>query len=218
MADGPDPDGGGPADGPDARLPGGDGPAAGPGDRGPAPDSRSPAGPDPLVVWCLATFHAAFLVAVGVLALHRSGAAGDLLAGLGTLQGFALFLALWTVTWWTTRRWLAEATVDARAGTTPSVGASLVPALKWGGLDGLVFLLFLVAVLLVPNAVAAGTVSAVYVLALLVLVGSLVAAVVGALVGGLFALVDLALLRAAGYGPRPGAGRADAGGGPDPEP
>ncbi|UPW00158.1 hypothetical protein M0R88_16795 [Halorussus gelatinilyticus] len=153
---------------------------------------------DPLVVWALASFHTAALTAVLVGAIYLSGALGDLLSGLDTLLGLGLYLGLWATTWWTTRR--AFAAIGA-AGRDGPVSRSVVlgTAGKWAGVDGVLFLWVLVGVF------AASTVSVesvdlrgVFYFLAIAGVASLLAFVVGAIVGLLFAALDLAAFRVAG--------------------
>lgn len=182
-----------PAAGPVAGDPAADEPADGE-ESAAAPDARP--GPPRLVVWAAGSLHAALLVALLASALHLSGAAGDVLAGLGTLPGIAVYLYLWAVTTVATRRALrtAELGADGRVGRP---GRAAVAAAVWGAATGLAFLLG-------PLVVAGGFVlvtsgpDVLVFLALVGLAGSVVAAVVGGLVGLAFAGLDLLLVRAAG--------------------
>lgn len=143
-----------------------------------------------LLAWGLAGFHASFLVATLVTGLYLAGAAGDLLAGLDTRVGLALYGYLWAATWWTNRRWLAAVDlVDDRTG------AVLRAATRWGAVTGL---LLFVGPLAVASAfvVSGGGLGAIPFVLLGGVVGAILAAAVGALVGGLFAALDLLLLRA----------------------
>jgi hypothetical protein len=137
-------------------------------------------GPDPLLAWALAAFHATALVAVGVLAIHLDARAGYVLQDRSTALGFAAFLYLWATAWWTARGWLRD-------------GGALADALTWGSANGLAVFAPGFLVVFVPLAFN-GASPAFLLLALVV--GALVAAAVGALVGGLFAVLDRALLRA----------------------
>jgi hypothetical protein len=157
-------------------------------------EAPSPAvGPSPLFVWATGSFHAAFLVAALVAGLHRSGAAGDLLEGVGTLPGALAYLYLWGVTLWTTRQALRAAGVSPGESHV-GVGA-LRSALVWGGVTGGAFFGALFVVLAGSIFVRAGL-DAVGLVVLIGVGGGLLAVLVGALVGGLLALVDLAALRA----------------------
>jgi hypothetical protein len=148
-----------------------------------------------LFAWATGSLHAALLVALGVAGLHLSGALGDLLGGLGTLPGAVAYCYLWGVTVVATDQALRQGEISPVGGVPDARGAATA-ALVWGGTTGLAMfapVLVLVAGLLLFN-VGIGAALAVFVVAVL---GSLVAAAVGALVGGLFALLDVALLRAA---------------------
>ncbi|UPV74108.1 hypothetical protein M0R89_16405 [Halorussus limi] len=159
---------------------------------------------DPLVVWTLASFHTAALTAVLVAALYLSGALGDLLAGLDTVVGLGLYLGLWASTWWTTRRAFAAI---AAAGDDASLSVVLGTGGKWAGVDGVLFLWILVAVVVFPVGSVEGP-EAVLSFIAVVGVGSLLAFVVGTVVGLLFAALDLAAFRVAG-GLAPGSRERD---------
>lgn len=148
-----------------------------------------------LFVWATGTFHAALLVTVLVAALHRSGAAGDLLQGVGTIPGALVYLYLWAVTLATTRRALRTSGVTP-AGGVPDGKTALRSALFWGGVTGLGFYAGPYAIVAL-GIVLRGGLDAVGVVVLLLAVGGIVATVAGAVVGAVLALLDLALLRAA---------------------
>ncbi|MFB6122092.1 MAG: hypothetical protein ABEJ78_01355 [Haloferacaceae archaeon] len=132
---------------------------------------------DPLLAWGLASAHVALLVVVPVLGLSRVGALGSLLHGVGTGVGLGLYLLLWGLTWATNRRWLAEADFDDPRRT-------VVAGTKWGAVTGLGFFYGLLA------AVASATGDLAF-LAILALVGTAFSPLVGALVGGVFAALDV---------------------------
>lgn len=146
-----------------------------------------------LMVWTVASFNAALLVAVAVGLLYAAGGLGDRLAALDTSIGVVAYLYLWAVTWWTNRRGLdaVEPGLLSEDGNAIDV---LVGALRWGAVAGvLVFVpaFAAVAVLVGGNAGLA----AVPFLALGAGIGGLLAAGVGAIVGGLLGIVDLLLAR-----------------------
>jgi hypothetical protein len=143
-------------------------------------DDDAPSATTELRALALASFHVATLVAVGVGLLHAGSLVGDLLSGLGTLPGVALYLLLWLLTWRTNRRWLLA--------HGPPGWDAVRPALTWGAVTGVGFLLGVLAALAVVLEPAD-----LVVLVIFAGVGAPVAAVVGALVGGVFALVDAAL-------------------------
>lgn len=149
--------------------------------------------PDPLVAWALGAFHAALLVAVLVALGHAADALGEL-GDLNTAVGLALYLVLWVLSWGVGRRVLAE--VPASQAAEPD---GLSRALRWGALGGAAtgagFLLVTVLVAFVPRALIGGEI---VVVAYISLLGAVVAAAVGTVVGGLFALLDVALIRVAG--------------------
>lgn len=149
--------------------------------------------PSALLAWSLAGFHVALLVALLVAGLYLGGAAGDLLAGLDTVVGLALYGYLWAVTWWTNRRWIATTGLVTTGRPTP--GAVLGSAIQWGGATGLLFLVVPLAVV-VGFLVVTGGLGALPFALLVVVIGGLLAAAIGAVVGGLLAGLDLVLLRA----------------------
>lgn len=151
--------------------------------------------PDPLLVWCLAAYHTGLFVLVPVTLVHWVGALGDLLGGLSTLVGLVLYLALWATTWWTNRRLLAT-TPLGRAGRLAVLKASV----KWGGVTGGCFFLELVGVAVAQVGLAGGfgvpDLASVPPLLVLLALGTLVAFVVGGLVGVVQATLDLAAVHA----------------------
>jgi hypothetical protein len=146
---------------------------------------RERVGVDPLLAWGLASFHAAALLVVPLWLAHvvAPAAVGDLLGGLDTRVGLGLFLVLWGSTWWSNRRYLAAcAFVD--------VSKTLTMGAKWGAVTGLPLLgCVVLGVLVATNPTFA---------ALLLVTGALVAPLVGAVVGVVFAGVDVVLARMAG--------------------
>ncbi|KAA9399963.1 hypothetical protein Har1130_02465 [Haloarcula sp. CBA1130] len=145
-----------------------------------------------LTTWTLATFDTALFVLLGVLAAHASGDLADLLAGLNTLVGVAVFCYLWAlfvlaVRWVHSRVSLGDAPPQALA----------LHGIVAGCATGIAFLLGLFAVALVP-ALQRGGIRLQSVL-LVLLIGAGVAAVVGGVVGVLASLLDIAVYKLAGY-------------------
>ena len=162
-----------------------------------------------LLAWALATFHTAFFIVALVSVLYWLGSLGGLLGSLNTLLGFALFGILWLSTWWTTRRTLRRV---ARLYQAPSF-AELVwgvenpplfsagffsQAVWWGGVNGAVFFLCILGLLLVNTLVFilanpgedVGLINLVF----LGLIGVIVAGIVGAAAGLVLAVIDALLL------------------------
>jgi len=136
---------------------------------------------DPLLAWTLASFHTTTLLAAPLLLLYAVDALGSLLQGVHTATGLGLYLALWGLTFWTNRRWLGATRRDGWGAVRP--GAT------WGSVTGVGFLFVLVA--------AVGlTVAEPVLVAALALVGTPVAALVGAVVGAGFAVLDLLIVEA----------------------
>lgn len=139
----------------------------------------------PLEAWGLATFHVSLLVGALVLAFHRAGTLGLLLQGLGTLPGSGIFLLLWGLATWTTRKALGRLGAQPLAdGAKGVVDAAAI----WGGVTGAAFVgtVFLATALILRT--AAGLLFAAVALPF--------AFVGGGLIGAVAALMDLALLAA----------------------
>lgn len=159
----------------------------------PATAAADAARPPPprLVVWAAGSFHATLLVVLLVGGVHLAGAAGDLLAGLGTLPGAVAYLYLWAATTWTTGRGLRTAEFrpdDGVSGGLRAAGAALL----WGGVTG-VGVLLPVLVLLVGSLALAGDDGVLVAALVFGGVGLPLAATVGAVVGLAFAGLDLLL-------------------------
>ncbi len=143
-----------------------------------------------LVALALATFHASALVLALVLAIYLGGELGSFLAGLNTLAGFALFLLLWLTTAYATRSALAGRGWFKRSELDE---AFVLRGLRWGAVNGALFLAVLVVAGAVGTALATGNVGALLGLGLLA-IATPFALVIGAVVGIFFATVDTALL------------------------
>ncbi|WP_424000476.1 hypothetical protein ACOZ4I_13760 [Haloarcula salina] len=147
--------------------------------------------------WALATFDVALFVLVAVLAGHASGALADLLGGLNTLVGAAVFCVVWALFV------LAVRWVDSRVSLSDSLWTLALHGFAAGAMAGVAFLLGLVVVLVVPAlaegiALGAATLPAVGSIALVLLIGVAVASVVGGAVGLLVGVLDGLCFRLAG--------------------
>ena len=149
--------------------------------------------PGRLVAWALATFHTVAFVLVALLVAFRSGSLTGSLASLNTVVGFAVFLLLWGVTRYTTGRALAT----SRSGLAG--GKPLSRPYRWGALTGWFFLAGLVvagavaAPFVNPQAGAAGSAGVVA----FGVIATPFALVLGAIVGMLFAAIDIVLIEVA---------------------
>lgn len=148
-----------------------------------------------LVAWALGTFHASVFVLVIVSAMYAGGGLGFLLQGLDTVLGLLLFVVLWATTLYTTRRALA----GSAALFAPQDRRGFARrALRWGGVNGVLFLAALVFVfvlrpaLTMPGASPLGTIF--LGVAALAPIAFIVAFVAGAALGQVFAGIDLALV------------------------
>ncbi|MBX0322078.1 hypothetical protein EGH21_03430 [Halomicroarcula sp. F13] len=156
-------------------------------------DDESDDGADPalsLTAWALATFDVALFVLAALLPIHAAGALADLLSGLDTLLGVAVFCYLWALFVLAVRWVLSDAGLDAPLRTLVPRGVAA------GSAAGAAFLLGVLVVAVGPLVVT-GDVPPLSAL-LVTLVGGAVAAVVGSLVGLLLGAVDVALYRIAG--------------------
>jgi hypothetical protein len=152
----------------------------------------SDARPVSLVTWTLATFDTVLFVLLGVLAVHASGGLADLLSGLNTLVGVAVFCYLWAL-FVLAVRWVHSrvALGDAPLRTLVLHGVAA------GCATGVAFLLGLLAVALAPTLQSGGV--PLQAVVLVAVIGAGVAAVVGGVVGLLASLLDIAVYGLAGY-------------------
>jgi len=142
-----------------------------------------------LQTWALATFDVALFVLVTVLAGHASGALADLLGGLSTLVGAAVFCVLWALFV------LAVGWVRSRVELSASLWTLALHGFAAGAMAGVAFLSGLVAVLAVRSIVGGlvsrtATLSAVGGVALILLLGVAVASAVGGVIGLLVGVLD----------------------------
>jgi hypothetical protein len=152
------------------------------------------------VTFAFGTFHTVIFIVTAVLVLHLSGALVGLLTGLNTLTGLALFAALWATTTWSTGRAIRGVGGPVLATRTP-IGAVVTRAARSGALNGVLFLAA-AAVILALSTLLAGQGESIGVFIFggffVVLVGTLAGATIGAILGVLFAAIDLVHLWAVG--------------------
>jgi hypothetical protein len=137
--------------------------------------------------FALTTLHTTLFVLLPLLltfAVGDPGGLGDLLGGLETSIGLALFAYLWLVLWVTTRRALTAADPLTRR-------SALRAGFVWGAASGVGFV---GGVLLVAGGFVTVTTGNLAFFPVVFGLGSLVASVVGAVLGLLFAAADLMLL------------------------
>src|SRR5688572_24543675 len=151
-----------------------------------------------LLWWVLGSFHTSLFGLALLLLLYPRGRFGDTLAGLSTLSGLAIFIALWATTLFTTRRALAG--LNWLDDEPRQMAVFFRRALRWGGVNGMLFLAAL-GLIVVASAVAAArgsiTTPALTFFVLFGAIGLVVSYVVGALVGVTLGAVDIAALRVA---------------------
>ena len=153
---------------------------------------------DGLVGWVLGTFHTSVFGLVLLLLLYPRGGFGATLSGLTTLSGLAIFIALWATTIFTTRRALSG--LNWLEDDPAQMAIFFRRALRWGGVNGLLFLVAL-GVILLLNAVlttqASITSPALTVFAFIGAIGVVVSYAIGAVVGVTLGALDIAALRVA---------------------
>ena len=144
-----------------------------------------------LVTWTVATANTTLFVLAILLLAYASGGLSDVLPTLNTAVGVGVFLYLWTLVYATTR-WLFER-IDPTANSARRL---VVWAAAAGAVDGIAFLVGVVLGFGIPTALT--TSFELLSVALIALVGTPVAAAVGALVGITATVVNLGLFRLAG--------------------
>jgi hypothetical protein len=145
---------------------------------------------DRLPVWTLGTFHAAILVIIPVVAAHRGGNLGGVLAGLSTATGFLLFLGLWAVSLWSTARALRGIMWQNPELQMPTP-TLLRRGFVWGAASGAVFSLFLQAIIAISA--VPFLLFAPIVLAFAAAIGSIVGLALAAVDCAFFAVTRMAL-------------------------
>jgi len=161
-----------------------------------------------VLAWALGSFHACVLGLVLVLLLYPGGRLGQTLAGLETLTGLLIFVALWATSVWTTRHALAD---GVWLSTDPADrGAFFGHALRWGAVTGTLFLaelgaIFLVRTLIVaPSAIASAGLLGIGGFAVFAgSIGMLFAFVIGGVVGVTLGALDLVALSLTRFGRTP---------------
>lgn len=163
-----------------------------------------------VLAWALGTFHACVLGLALLLLLYPTGDLGQLLAGLETLTGLLIFVALWATSVWTTRHALVDGVWLSSKAADRAVFFG--HALRWGAATGTLFLAELGAIFLVRTLIV--TPSTLITLGVLGIaafgaavgtIGMLFAFVIGAVVGvtlGGLDLVALSLARSFARAPK----------------
>jgi hypothetical protein len=163
---------------------------------------RSRSGAELTLAMALGTFQTCVLVFVLLALFWFLGDLGKLLGGLSTAAGIGVFLLLWLTTLYCTLHALDEVGLEKLDGD-PVVGMLLSGA-KWGGLDGMLFLLVpLMPALMVlsldalfTDDLAAG-VGGFYAGTFVLMIAAAFAAFIGAQIGVIAALIQVVLLYAA---------------------
>lgn len=99
-----------------------------------------------LMAFILPPFHLVVLTLILVMVAYASGSLGQQLESIGTLSGIVLYVVLWLSTTWTTRRAIGQAlsqSADPRGVPSPTM-----VAMKWGGINGILFFVALLVMYL----------------------------------------------------------------------
>jgi hypothetical protein len=184
----------------------------------------------PAGVWGLATFHATVFVVILIMVLYKARGLSSGLQALNTALGLVLFGMLWLTTWWTTRevvratRWIGRWSWSSTWRTSPCGHVAplqwLGLGMLWGGVNGVLFVTGAGIVVVLALLPVGGGGLLLAVVAIHVLLPLAVAFVVGAVVGLVLAVVDLAVLKTAGWMIRTCThppGHADPAAAPDPQ-
>jgi hypothetical protein len=151
-----------------------------------------------LLTWVLGTFHTSVFGLALLLLLYPRGSFGATLQGLSTPIGLAIFLALWATTIFTTRRALSG--LSWLEDDPAEMAIFFRHALRWGGVNGLLFLTALGVILLLGALLTAGgsiNSTALTIFAFVGVIGVAVSYVVGAIIGVTLGVLDIAALRVA---------------------
>src|SRR5687767_3372307 len=151
-----------------------------------------------LLWWVLGSFHTSVFGLALLLLLYPRGSFGATLQGLSTLSGLAIFVALWATTLFTTRRALAG--LNWLNDDPAQMAVFFRRALRWGGVNGLLFLSALGTILLASALLTAPgslTRPALTFGSFIFWIGLVVSYAVGALVGVTLGALDIAALRIA---------------------
>ena len=154
-----------------------------------------------LAAFALGTFHAVLVTLTLAASLYLSTDPGELLDGLNTALGLAIFAVLWATSVYCTRRAMRSAGLDPATGAKAS--AVLGQGVAWGAWNGVLFAWCLLAggfLVLIALAVPEGVERTMGVVSFGVIAfgfGTIFAAIVGAAIGFMLAALDLTLLAAA---------------------
>jgi hypothetical protein len=154
---------------------------------------------DRLKLCGLATFHTVFLLIVLLIFLHILGLLGSALANLSTVVGLLLFVALWSSTWWATKNVLRDVKTPP-VGEPPQPQSFVACGAARGAANGCRFFLVLFVVFAFSDLdLTRLDHLGIAVVSLLVgsLVGFVLALPIGAIIGGLFASLDVIAMKAA---------------------
>jgi hypothetical protein len=151
-----------------------------------------------MLTFCLSSFQASLFILVPIIILFRNGSLGSLLGELSTPVGLALFLVLWAVSLYCSRRALRDL---EPAGENVGLRDLLEAASVWGGWTGAAFFLLALTPLLAGALIlngGDGGANPVQVVAFLLsvgFVGSAVAYLIGSAVGFIFGCLYAVLSR-----------------------
>jgi hypothetical protein len=161
-----------------------------------------------LIEWSFGAFHTAFFVLIAFTLLFASDSADDVLGTLNTGVGVGVFVLLWGTTWWTTRRAVRSLKQDGQFYLPPFLDL-LGASVKWGAVNGILFLLSLLVFVILFFGVSSALVtnsdsytryqiaSSIGSALLIGCIGTPIAGIFGGAMGFVLALLDGAIIKIA---------------------
>jgi hypothetical protein len=160
-----------------------------------------------LLAWALATFHTVFFFLLFVILLYLSGNLGQLLSSLNTLVGVAIFALLWLSTTFCTGhvvRSVEPAALEHPFASFDVIKRVMVKSAFWGGVNGFIFLIGLLVILvfvfltaILPVLFSPQIFGLVFSVGFFTSIASVIALILGGVVGIVFSLLDFVILNIA---------------------
>lgn len=147
----------------------------------------------PLRLWSLATFHTVSFMVLLAVGVHLRGSLAASLKPLDTRTGFGFFLMLWAITWFFTRAGLRQMKASVEDASAATFVFSITIAGGWNGAG--VWMVIMIAAVGSAFIGSGRALALIPVFFLATVVGGLLAFAVGAVVGLVYGLTDVVLLR-----------------------